>query len=124
MKQGVKAAVTVLLLSLPFCTHADTEDELAAIRQQIEALKEQYESRLKELEARLERAEAQVRESRSEMAEAKSAPSAAAPVSAPATPAAANAFNPALSVVLQGSVNSYSEDPDDYAIPGFQLGLH
>ena len=122
MKQGVKASVTVLLLSLPFCTHAGTEDELAAIRQQIEALKEQYESRLKELETRLERAEAQVRESRSEMAEAKSAPSAAAPVSAPATPSAANAFNPALSVVLQGSVNSYSEDPDDYAIPGFQLG--
>jgi hypothetical protein len=27
-----------------------------------------------------------------------------------------------MSVILQGSVNSYSENPDDYALPGFQLG--
>ncbi|MCO6413182.1 MAG: TonB-dependent receptor [Thiogranum sp.] len=38
------------------------------------------------------------------------------------TAAFSNAFNPALSVILQGSVNSYSRDPDAYALPGFQLG--
>ncbi|HYQ70977.1 MAG TPA: hypothetical protein VET88_03495, partial [Gammaproteobacteria bacterium] len=30
--------------------------------------------------------------------------------------------NPAISAVLQGSVNRYSINPDNYALPGFQLG--
>jgi hypothetical protein len=118
MKQGVRTSVTVFLLSLPLSSHAATEDELAAIRQQMESLQKQYETQMKSLETRLEQAEAQVRQTRAELAETKSA----APVSAPAAPATPNAFNPALSVVLQGSVNSYSENPDKYALPGFQLG--
>jgi hypothetical protein len=119
MKRGVRASVTVLLLSLPFCSPAATQDELADIRQQMETLKKQYEAQLKALETRLEHAEAQVQRTQAEVAEAKAA---AQPAAAPAAPAAANAFNPALSVVLQGSVNSYSQNPDNYAIPGFQLG--
>ncbi len=92
----------------------------------MEALQKNYEARLQELETRLEQAEALARQNQSELAEAKAAPPAAAaeypaPAS-PGTPAVGNAFNPAMSVVLQGSVNSYSEDPDDYALPGFQLG--
>lgn len=43
-------------------------------------------------------------------------------LAATAAPAFSNTFNPALSVVLQGSLNSYSRDPDAYALPGFQLG--
>jgi len=31
-------------------------------------------------------------------------------------------FNPAISLVMQGKLNSYSQDPDAYALPGFQLG--
>ena len=37
-------------------------------------------------------------------------------------PSTANSFNPAISVILQGSLNSYSQNPDDYDLPGFQLG--
>jgi hypothetical protein len=128
MKRGVRASVTVLLLSLPLCSQAATEDELAAIRQQMESLQKQYEAQLKELETRLERAEAEVKQTRAEISGAKTAPPATAaatypePATSSGTPAAANAFNPALSVVLQGSVNSYSENPDKYALPGFQLG--
>lgn len=33
-----------------------------------------------------------------------------------------NRFNPAVSLILQGKLNSYSENPDDYVLPGFQLG--
>ena len=128
MNPGVTACVTVLALSLPVCVHAASADELADIRQQMESLQQQYETRLKELETRLEQAEAQVKQNRAEISEAKTAPPAAATATYPetatssGTPAAANAFNPALSVVLQGSVNSYSENPDNYALPGFQLG--
>jgi hypothetical protein len=127
MNPGVKACITVLALSLPVCVHAASTDELADIRQQMETLQKQYEARLKQLETRLEQAEAEVKQNRAEISEAKAAPPAVATATYPepeaaGTPAAGNAFNPALSVVLQGSVNSYSENPDKYALPGFQLG--
>jgi hypothetical protein len=127
MSSGVKACITVLALSLPVSVHAATSDELADIRQQMETLQKQYEARLKQLETRLEQAEAQVKQNRAEISEAKTALPAVATATYPepaaaGTPAAGNAFNPALSVVLQGSVNSYSENPDNYALPGFQLG--
>ena len=58
---------------------------------------------------------------------------AAAGMLATATPAVAdasaggythtgNTFNPAISVILDGVYASYSNDPDDYTIPGFMLG--
>jgi len=125
MKRSVQASVSMLLLlPLPLCGRAATEDELVAIRQQMEVLQKQYQAQLKALETRLEQAEAEVRQTREEMAEAKAAQPAAAaePPAAPASSAAVNAFNPALSLVLQGSVNSYSQNPDTYALPGFQLG--
>ena len=33
-----------------------------------------------------------------------------------------NAFNPAISVILDGVYASYQNDPEDYALPGFALG--
>ncbi len=33
-----------------------------------------------------------------------------------------NAFNPAISVILDGRYGSFSNDPEDYELPGFQLG--
>ncbi len=128
MKRSVRASVAILLvLPLPLLGRAATEDELAAIRQQMEALQKQYQAQLKTLETRLEQAEAELRETRSEIAEEKAARSAVPPEPPPAAapsspPVATNAFNPALSVILQGSVNSYSQNPDTYALPGFQLG--
>jgi hypothetical protein len=37
-------------------------------------------------------------------------------------PSGANAFNPAISLVLQGNAVSYSRDPDAWRLPGFQTG--
>lgn len=37
-------------------------------------------------------------------------------------PAAPNAFNPAISLVLEGVAARLSDDPENYAIPGFVLG--
>jgi hypothetical protein len=118
MNPGVRACFTFLVLSLSVCVHAAAGDELAEIRRQMEALQAQYEARLKELETRLEQAEALARQNREELAVADSVPSGAVPE----IPDRGNAFNPAISAVLQGSVNSYSINPDDYALPGFQLG--
>ncbi|MGB7934379.1 MAG: hypothetical protein WCH04_19565, partial [Gammaproteobacteria bacterium] len=106
MNSGLKVCITVLALSLPVCVHAATGDELADIRRQMETLQKQYEARLKELETRLEQAEAMARQNQSELSETRTTPPVAAaenpPVAAPGTPGVSNAFNPALSVVLQG----------------------
>jgi len=118
MNPSVNACITILILSLPICVRAAESDELAEIRRQMETLQQQYKTRLKELETRLEQAEALARENQIDLAEADSAPRAAAPE----MPGVGNAFNPAISAVLQGSINSYSINPDDYALPGFQLG--
>jgi hypothetical protein len=40
----------------------------------------------------------------------------------PAQPAAANAFNPGIAAVLNGMFGSFSHNPDDAKVPGFQLG--
>ena len=100
------------------------DTDLDAIRQQIESLRKDYETRIQALEQRLEQAESQAREAETAAGEARRQVEAVAV--APAPPVTAqeriNAFNPAISAVLQGSFNSYSQDPDDYAISGFGLG--
>lgn len=119
MNYGARACIAALALSSPASVHADTADELGEIRRQMQELQEQYETRLRALETRLEEAEAGVRQTRAGVSAAEAVPPVAAP---PAAPVAGTAFNPALSLILQGSVNSYSRDPGDYALPGFQLG--
>ena len=111
----------LLLLS----TFPAVSDELQDIRQQIDALQQEYESRIRALEDRLSAAEAEAARAR-EQAAAAEAMADQAVVSVPPVEKTAqekaNTFNPAVSVILQGSLNSYSQDPEDYALPGFQLG--
>ena len=112
--------VGVVLLAVPWFAVAD---DLAEIRHQIETLQKDYEQRIRALEERLEKAEATAAEAhqQAEAAEAAASEIAMAPASS-RVQEKENTFNPAVTVVLQGSLNSYSRDPDDYALPGFQLG--
>ena len=48
--------------------------------------------------------------------------SGAVPVEAGASKATASAFNPAISLVLNGRLSALSEDPASYSLPGFALG--
>lgn len=120
MNIKTNAALGVLGLLLPSLAAAAPVDELDEIRQQIDALKEVYESRIRELEGRLEKAESMAEENREELQQAEAPPPPRPQGGRPAL--TSNAFNPAISFILQGSANSYSKDPDDYALPGFQLG--
>ena len=97
-------------LLLPTIASAASDAELAEIREQIKQMKESYETRIRALEDRLKAAETA----------ATSAP-APAPV-ATSSPSASTlaAFNPAISVVLQGTYAHLSQDPTQFAINGFQ----
>ncbi len=100
------AAGALGLATLAPAAQAASDADLTEIRNQIRALKDDYEARIRALEERLKNAEA----------------SAAAPAPA-ATAASANAglaaFNPAMSVVLQGTYANLSQDPGGFGIAGF-----
>ena len=113
------------------------DEDLAAIRQEIKALRGDYESKIRELERRLKKAEARADKSEAAAARARAQPATtnaqpvvqpvaeAAPPPAPITPRAptsANAFNPAISVILNGSYAASEDDPARARVPGFVLG--
>ena len=95
---------------------AADDDELRQLRAEIAALRQSYDARIAELEARLQRA--------APAGPAATAPSAAARefAVAPATPAPAaaraGAFNPEVSLILQGQYRRM-KDIDERAITGF-----
>lgn len=83
-------------------------------------MKQVYKARISALEARIEDAEekASVAESK-----ADSASRVAVEARQPSVIRwGDNAFNPAISLVVQGSSASYSRDPDGWALPGLKLG--
>ena len=67
------------------------------LQQQLDALQLDYDQRLQRLENRLQQTQAATRTKK------------------------ANAFNPAISLILNGSFTSYSNNPADYRLPGFAL---
>ncbi len=98
------------LIALP--ARAATPDELQQIREQINQLKESYEARIQALEQRLQAVQ-----------QGTSGATASAPPAldaAPATsPSSASAFNPSISLILNGSYASLSQDPASYRLQGF-----
>jgi hypothetical protein len=81
--------------------------EVQNIRNEIKDLKEGYETRIRQLEQSLEQTEQ------------RPAPPAAPAQSAPASP---NAFNPAISLILDGQYSNLQRDPGTYQIGGFIPG--
>jgi hypothetical protein len=99
---------------------ADTD--IDAIRKEIQQLKDSYEARIQSLEQRLKAAEEK----------SSKAQAAALPAAAPAMPvqsaapsgarAGNNAFNPAISLVLDAKYQHVQRDPESYHIGGFIPG--
>jgi outer membrane receptor protein involved in Fe transport len=109
---------TLACLGLYLSAPSASGDELSEIRQQMDTLQRTYETQIKALEERLQKAESLAEDNRAGLHNIAASP-------APDTTgnqARDNAFNPALSLILRGSVNSYTSNPDNYALPGFQLG--
>lgn len=116
MKKSVLAAALAAAIPWPSAALAD-EAGVARLRAELDALRADYETRIRALETRLARQEqelqAQQVETR-ELREREPAPVAAAP--------AGNAFNPQISLILDGRMASFARDPQDYRLPGFALG--
>jgi len=118
----------LLMVCSQVFAQADGNPEIDALREEIRQMRSEYESRIADLEARLDAAEQRV-----------PPPEQAAPLqtttppvesyesmafSSPKTVSVArdSSFNPALGVTFQGQAWAYSNDPEDYVIPGYPLG--
>jgi hypothetical protein len=92
---------------------AQQDSELSKLRQEMKQLQRSYEERMQALEKRLADAEARV-------GKAEQAATTAAAVPPPAAaPTSASAFNPAISLILQGTFARTSQDPHNFGITGF-----
>lgn len=115
-------ASLALALATPFGALADSPSELNALREEIGAMRAAYEARLQSLEQRLKAAEAAAAATPATPA---AVPVASAPPAAASSVAAAgggaNAFNPAMSLILSGLYTRTSQNPEQFAITGFQL---
>jgi hypothetical protein len=122
------AAVAAFACAASSPAYAQNVDELNRIREEIRSLKEDYESRIRALERRLGDAEARAVQAEARAGEAQSRAQAAQATAQEAGQAAASsadrqsrasAFNPAISLILQGRYANLSQDPDTYRIGGF-----
>jgi outer membrane receptor protein involved in Fe transport len=116
MSRSIAAGATALALFHGAAFAAPTDAELAEIRAQLRELRAQYESRIQALEARLKEAEARP------SAPAPTVAPTAAPARAAVGPSNANAFNPAISVILQGTYAHLPERETTGGKRGFSLG--
>jgi hypothetical protein len=117
----IAALVLHALLCAAPAARAASDDELAQIRKQIEDLKATYERRIQALEDRLKQAESASKQASeaADKAEAAAQSAESAATKATGRPQAANAFNPAISLILQGQYGWVNPDPDTYRIQGF-----
>lgn len=111
----------VLLLTISLPASAADPTEIQQLRDEIQQLKTGSETRIKDLEKRLEQAESaaqQARETaRKTAVTVERTPSPAPPANPPAR---SNAFNPDISLILEGSYANLSRNPEDNEITGFQ----
>lgn len=110
-KRNLIAAAAACAFAAPVLAQ---EAELAKIREEIKQMKEGYEQRIQALEKRLQEAEAKAGK-----AEASATKAETAAVAASSRPASESAFNPAISLILQGTLARTSRDPNTFQITGF-----
>ena len=90
-------------------------DDLSDLKSEIAQIRSDYEQRIQQLEQRLAKAESTNDDVQKDIAYVKET---ARPT---ASPQNKNSFNPAISMVLNGQFNNYSNNVDNYSLNGFSL---
>jgi hypothetical protein len=123
-----KRTLAACAVALVFAGPALAQDsELGKIREEIKQMKDAYEKRIQELEKALVgggiqggKAEAAATKAQSTASKAEeSSAKAETTASAAASRNSESAFNPAISLILQGTYGNLSQDPNTYQITGF-----
>ena len=113
----ITARAIALAFLLPAAANANDSDEMEKLRAEIQQMKQSYESRIQSLESRLQQTETVATQAD------KKADDAAIQASAKpnTTPTSSNAFNPDISLILNGTYANRSQN-SNYHITGFQAG--
>src|SRR5690349_7210728 len=106
-------AALAAAISAPLAAHAQ-DPELAKLRDEIRQMRDAYERRIEALEKRLQ--ETETRAAASKESAKSETPAAAAQASS--RPAGEGAFNPAVSLILNGTLSNLKRDPETYRISG------
>ena len=114
-----KPSMVVAALAATFAASGASaqESDLARLREEIQQLKKSYEERMQALEKRL--ADAETRAGKAEQSATEAVKAAEARLVPPPAARGENAFNPAISLILQGTYAQTSQDPNKFAITGF-----
>jgi hypothetical protein len=115
----------IILLAIPALApaQADPANELEALKHELARMRTDYESRIAQLEQRLDAAEQTGTSSQPDNGQANFSPGTESYGNMASTGDRGNSgFNPDLGVIFHGQGWSYSNNPDDYHIPGFPLG--
>ena len=121
-----------LCLAAGISSASHASDEIQQLRQQMESLKKEYSDRINEIEQRLEQAEAREAGSQPGISTPQALTAKKSPalessgsyetVARSASDEAGSSFNPAISLILDGRYSNFSQDPEEYVLPGFMLG--
>jgi len=117
LRKTLCAMALVVAWGAPLAARAQDAD-LAKLRDEVRQLKESYERRIDALERRLSEAETRAGKAETAAGKAEDAANQAA-VQASSRPAGENAMNPAVSVILNGTLGNLRRDPESYRINGF-----
>ena len=111
------AAASIGALALPPAAFAASDEDLKELREQVRQLKESYEKRIEALEKRLQQTEKAA--GNAEVAASNAQSSAHQVAQAGSRPAGESAFNPGISLILNGTYGNLKRDPARYGINGF-----
>jgi hypothetical protein len=107
-------AIAVALFAPTSVTSAESA-EITELKRMIQQMKKQHEQEIQKLEQRIQRTEKQTQAPKEKTATV-------AQTVQQKLPPGDNSFNPAISLVLQGGLATYSEDPEEYHLEGMPLG--
>ncbi|HEV8644021.1 MAG TPA: hypothetical protein VGR01_00450 [Burkholderiales bacterium] len=116
-RKNILSAAVAAALVVPASAFAADDAEIGKIREEIKQLKDGYENRIRSLEDRL-------REAQSTGPGTAAMPAVSAPTPAYMSKAVnmQSAFNPAISLILDGKYQNLERDPETYQIGGFIPG--
>jgi len=122
MRKTLLNIAMAAVLSVPAAAHSADSAAIAELKQMIVEMKQQHEQQIQALEERVGQAEERAATAE-EMAENNESTVAVVEEQIQAqSQTSDNSFNPAISVVLQGGVASYSKDPEEFHFEGMPLG--
>lgn len=117
--------IPLMLVFISFSCASGTalsDTEIEQLKQQLKLLKQDYETRIKALEKGLQQAQQAAQKNQKQLAEVQQQTEEAELASDSIQTTAKNAFNPQISVILDGRYASYENNPDNYRLPGYSLG--